>query len=72
MGDSQNKIFLLAVKTSGNKNCCIGVYKIGTDKMEFIVGKTEESCHQGEEVAYISDAEYIDDLAVAMEWYQKL
>ena len=62
----ENKIFLLKVK----KDFCIGVFRLGTESMEFIVGKTDNDrvYRKGEEVSYIYNAEYFSEIEDAVSY----
>lgn len=67
------RIFLLAIKQSQkykDKVYCIGVFRLGTPNMEFILGETdnEREYKVGDEVSYIYDADYTDNLQNALDW----
>lgn len=60
-------IFLLELKKSKKSEgitYCIGVFKLGTPNMQFIMGETDNDREykKGEEVAYIYNADYTDRL----------
>lgn len=67
------QIFLLALKKSAKREditYCIGVFRLGTPNMEFILGETDNDREYrvGEEVSYIYNADYTNDLQSALEW----
>lgn len=66
----ENKIFLLKV----NRGLCIGVFRLGTESMSFIVGETDNDreYRKGEEVSYIYKAEYFSELEDAISYFNKL
>lgn len=71
------RIFLLATKPSKNRKgttYCIGVFRLGTPNMEFIMGETDNDrrYRAGEEVTYIYDADYTSDLKIAMKWLDNM
>ena len=49
---------------------CIGVFKLGTSNMEFIVGETDNDREYkpGDEVTYIYSADYTSDMQNALNW----
>ena len=49
---------------------CIGVFRLGTTNMEFILGETDNDreYRQGEEVSYIYNANYTNSLQSALNW----
>lgn len=67
------RIFLLATKKSvirENTTYCIGVFRLGTPNMEFIIGETDNDREyvRGDEVSYIYSADYIWDMQKALNW----
>lgn len=57
-------IFLLGLKKSKKREgvtYCIGVFRLGTTNMEFILGETDNDreYRQGEEVSYIYNAKLL-------------
>lgn len=71
------RIFLLATKRSQrveNLTYCIGVHRLGTPNMEFILGETDNDREykQGDEVSYIYHAEYTDTLQDALNWFNSI
>ena len=68
----EDRIFILATKESQNSNTtyCIGVFKLGTKNMEFILGETDNDRQykSGDEVAYIYNADYTYNLQSALDW----
>lgn len=73
MDAEKQGIFLLALKKSKKREgitYCVGVFKLGTPNMEFILGETdnEREYQKGEEVSYIYDADYTDSLQAALDW----
>lgn len=66
----ENKIFLLTVKN----DWCLGVFHLGTQNMEFIVGKTDNDrkYKPGEEINYIYNAEYFSDIEAAISYLNTL
>ncbi len=66
-------IFLLAIKKSKKRldtTYCIGVFRLGTPNMEFIIGETnnDREYNRGDEVSYIYNADYTTDLQEALNW----
>ena len=66
-------IFLLGLKKSKKREgvtYCIGVFRLGTTNMEFILGETDKDreYRQGEEVSYIYNANYTNSLQSALNW----
>ena len=66
-------IFLLGLKKSKKPEgvtYCIGVFRLGTTNMEFILGETDNDreYRQGEEVSYIYNANYTNSLQSALNW----
>ena len=66
-------IFLLGLKKSKKLEgvtYCIGVFRLGTTNMEFILGETDNDreYRQGEEVSYIYNANYTNSLQSALNW----
>lgn len=73
MDTEKQGIFLLALKKSKKREgitYCVGVFKLGTTNMEFILGETDNDrkYQKGEEVSYIYDADYTDSLQAALDW----
>lgn len=71
------RIFLLAVKKSRKyegKTYCIGVFRLGTPNMEFILGETDndQEYKVGDEVSYIYDADYTGSLQNALNWLNRV
>lgn len=66
----EQKIFLLSVKNTRHTTYCIGVFKLGTPNMEFILGETDNDrdYQAGEEVAYIYNADYTSNMQDALDW----
>ena len=69
----EQRIFLLALKKSKEyegTTYCIGVYKLGTPYMEFILGETDSDrvYKKGDEVRYIYNADYTTNLQSALNW----
>lgn len=67
------RIFLLATKKSQEyegTTYCIGVFRLGTPSMEFILGETDNDreYHRGDEVSYIYKADYTGSLQKALDW----
>lgn len=67
------RIFLLATKKSVERKgitYCIGVFRLGTPNMEFIIGETDNDreYRRGDEVSYIYSADYMSDLQDALDW----
>ncbi|MEL5895015.1 hypothetical protein AAE250_16170 [Bacteroides sp. GD17] len=76
MESNSERIFLLATKESKKYvgfTYCIGVFKLGTPNMEFILGETDNDRQYkaGDEVAYIYNADYTDSLQSALDWLNK-
>lgn len=66
-------IFLLAIKKSKKRegtSYCIGVHRLGTPNIEFILGETDNDQEYkiGDEVSYIYDADYTSNLQNALDW----
>lgn len=73
MDSLEQRIFLLAIKKSikyEGKTYCIGVFRLGTPNMEFILGETDNDreYQQGDQVSYIYDADYTGNLQDALDW----
>lgn len=71
------QIFLLALKKSSRHEgttYCIGVYKLGTPNMEFVLGETDNDrdYRAGDEVSYIYNADYTDNLQSALSWLNNI
>lgn len=69
----EQSIFLLAVKKSKkyeSTTYCIGVYKLGTPNMEFILGETDNdrAYRRGDKVSYVYNADYTGSLQKALDW----
>ena len=70
-------VFLLALKRGGkdrNTTRCIGLHRLGTPGMEFIMGRTDNvrKYQPGDEIPYIYDAEYTGELQKAVYWLQHM
>lgn len=73
MASLGERIFLLAIKKSiknEGTTYCIGVFRLGTPNMEFILGETDNDREYkiGEEVSYIYNADYSYTLQEALNW----
>lgn len=73
MDSIEDRIFILAIKKSQEyqeTTYCIGVFKLGTQYMEFILGETDNDRQykRGDEVTYIYNADYTSDLQTALNW----
>lgn len=73
MASETEKIFLLAIKKSKKREgitYCIGVFRLGTQNMEFILGETDNDREykRGDEVSYIYNADYTGNLQSALDW----
>lgn len=73
MESEKQGIFLLAIKKSKKyegTTYCIGVHRLGTPNMEFIVGEldTDRKYKTGDEVSYIYNADYTGNLQNALDW----
>ena len=71
------RIFILHTKKSEKRSdttYCVGVFRLGTDNMEFIVGETnnDKEYVAGMETEYIYNADYTSDMGRAWEWFNKL
>lgn len=69
----KQRIFLLAIKESKKRKgttYCIGVHRLGTPNIEFILGETDNDREYkiGDEVSYIYDADYTSNLQNALDW----
>ena len=69
----EQRIFLLAIKKSKKRvgtTYCIGVHRLGTSNMEFILGETDNDREyvRGDEVSYIYKADYTENLQNALDW----
>ena len=69
----EEQIFILATKKSQEyqeTTYCIGVFKLGTQYMEFILGETDNDRQykRGDEVTYIYNADYTSNLQTALDW----
>lgn len=77
MSFEEQRIFLLAIKKSKKHEgttYCIGVFKLGTPNMEFILGETDNDreYYRGDEVSYVYDADYTSNLQKALDWLNKV
>ncbi|WP_417008700.1 hypothetical protein [Bacteroides congonensis] len=77
MESYEQRIFLLAIKKSvkyKGKTYCIGVFRLGTPNMEFILGETDndQEYKSGDEVSYIYDADYTGNLQNALDWLNRV
>jgi len=73
MESLEERIFLLATKKSQEyegRTYCIGIFRLGTPGMEFILGETDNDREykRGDEVSYIYNADYTDSLQNALDW----
>ena len=74
----EQRIFLLAIKKSKKRvgtTYCIGVHRLGTSNMEFILGETDNDREyvRGDEVSYVYNADYTENLQNALDtWNSKL
>ena len=73
MDSEKQGIFLLALKKSKKREgitYCIGVFRLGTPNIEFILGETDNDrgYRVGEEVAYIYNADYVGSMQAALDW----
>lgn len=71
------RIFLLALKKSMEREgltYCIGVYRLGTPNMEFVLGETdnERDYRPGDEVSYIYCADYTSSMQDAFNWLNRV
>lgn len=71
------RIFLLATKKSAKyegTTYCVGVFRLGTPNMEFILGETDtdRKYNKGDEVSYVYNAGYTGSLQKALEWINKV
>ena len=69
----EERIFILATKKSQEyegTTYCIGVFKLVTPYMEFILGETDNDRQykRGDEVTYIYNADYTSNLQTALDW----
>lgn len=67
------RIFLLETKQSienEGTTYCIGVFRLGTPNMEFILGELDnnKTYKAGDEVSYIYNADYTSSLQAALDW----
>lgn len=74
--DISSKVFLLEIKKSEKREgitYCIGVYRLGTPNMEFVLGETDndKEYQKGDEVEYIYYADYTSNLKDALDWLNK-
>lgn len=73
MDSEKQGIFLLALKKSEKREgitYCVGVFRLGTPNVEFILGETDNDREYkvGEEVAYIYNADYVGSMQAALDW----
>lgn len=73
----ENSIFLLETKKSRkheDTTYCIGVHRLGTPNMEFIIGETDNDREyvKGDKVSYIYNADYVDNLQNALDWLNSI
>ena len=73
----KQRIFLLAIKRSNKHEgttYCIGVYKLGTPNMEFVLGETDNDrdYKPGDEVSYMYNADYAANLQSALNWLNSI
>lgn len=73
MDSEKQGVYLLALKKSKKREgitYCVGVIRLGTPSMEFVLGETDNDreYQQGEEVSYIYNADYTDSLQTALNW----
>lgn len=73
MDSEKQGVFLLALKKSKKREgitYCVGVFRLGTPNMEFILGETDNNreYQKGEEVSYIYNADYTGSLQAALDW----
>ena len=76
MDSEKQGIFLLELKKSIKREGitdCVGVFRLGTPGMEFILGETDNDREykKGEEVSYIYNADYTDSLLAALDWLDR-
>lgn len=76
MASLGERIFLLATKKSTKyegRTYCIGVFRLGTPNMEFILGETDNNLEYkaGDEVSYIYNADYTGNLQSALDWLNR-
>lgn len=69
----EERIFLLATKKSAkyeDTTYCIGVFRLGTPNMEFILGETDNDrkYKAGDAVSYVYNADYTGNLQSALDW----
>lgn len=72
----ESAIFILALKKSKKYESityCIGVFRLGTPNMEFILGEldNDQEYKTGDEVQYVYNADYTDNLEYAMNWLNR-
>lgn len=75
MESISEKIFILETKESKRGiTYCIGVYRLGTPLMEYILGETDndKTYQKGDEVSYIYNAEYTNNLQYAIDWLNNI
>lgn len=73
----KERIFILATKKSQEyqgTTYCIGVFKLGTQYMEFILGEADNDRQysRGDEVTYIYNADYTSSLQTALKWLNRV
>lgn len=77
MENIEDTIFLLATKKSKKNEgvtYCIGVFKLGTQNMEFILGETDNDRQykRGDKVLYIYNADYTSNMQSALDWLNRV
>lgn len=77
MASLGERIFLLATKKSTkyeDTTYCIGVFRLGTPNMEFILGETDNDRKYkiGDEVSYVYNADYTSILQNALDWLNRV
>lgn len=74
MESIKDRIFLLALKKSQGITYCIGVFRLGTPDMEFVLGEADNDrdYRPGDEVSYIYNADYAKSLQDALNWLNKV
>lgn len=74
MESIKDRIFLLALKKSLGITYCIGVHRLGTPNMEFVLGEidNDREYRVGDEVSYIYSADYAGSMQAALNWLNKV
>lgn len=77
MASLGERIFLLATKKSTKYEgitYCIGVFRLGTPNMEYILGETDNDriYKAGDEVSYIYSANYTGTMQKALDWLNRI